>query len=259
MNEGVRDGRSVLAVTVAATLVLALVIFYAGFPALAASVEPIEISGNQTCGDLAAQFGGGQTWTEFKIDSGPSDGVFGDGTLSVTISNSGTHEFDWSSNIGLDAIFVKAGNGGFLYLYDPPGPEATADTDLAGSDQNAISHISFCYDVEDTTTTTVPEVTTTVPEVTTTVPEVTTTVPEVTTTTTIPDEVSPTSIVSTTTTIPDVVSPTSIVSTTVEVSVETLPFTGFENGTAGLLALALVASGALALVGTRVFRGETDE
>ena len=75
----------------------------------------------------------------------------------------------------------------------------------------------------------------------------------------IPDEVSPTSIVSTTTTIPDVVSPTSIVSTTVEVSVETLPFTGFESGTAGLLALALVASGALALVGTRVFRGETDE
>ena len=88
------------------------------------------------------------------------------------------------------------------------------------------------------------------PTTTTTVPEVTTTLPEVTTTTTIPDEVSPTSIVSTTTT---------IVSTTVEVSVETLPFTGFESGTAGLLALALVASGALALVGTRVFRGETDE
>ncbi|MCH7900255.1 MAG: hypothetical protein IH818_05040 [Acidobacteria bacterium] len=66
----------------------------------------------------------------------------------------------------------------------------------------------------------------------------------------IPDEVSPTSIVSTTTT---------IVSTTVEVSVETLPFTGFENGTTGLLALLLVGSGALALVGTRVFREETDE
>ena len=77
----------------------------------------------------------------------------------------------------------------------------------------------------------------------------TTTVLE-TTTTTIPDEVSPTSIVSTTTT---------IVSTTAEVSPETLPFTGFENGTSGLLALVLVATGALALVGTRVFRDETDE
>jgi hypothetical protein len=71
-----------------------------------------------------------------------------------------------------------------------------------------------------------------------------------TTTTTIPDEVSPTSIVSTTTT---------IVSTTAEVSPETLPFTGFENGTSGLLALVLVASGALALVGTLVFRRETDQ
>jgi hypothetical protein len=73
----------------------------------------------------------------------------------------------------------------------------------------------------------------------------------------IPDEVSPTSIVSTTTTI--LSTTTTIVSTTVEVSDETLPFTGFENGTTGLLALILVASGALALVGARVFREETDE
>ncbi len=66
----------------------------------------------------------------------------------------------------------------------------------------------------------------------------------------IEDQVSQTTIVST---------PTTIVSTTVEVSADTLPFTGFENGTSGLLALMLVASGALALVGTRVFRKETDE
>lgn len=59
------------------------------------------------------------------------------------------------------------------------------------------------------------------------------------------------------TTIKDDVSPTSIVSTTDPgVSPETLPFTGFESGATGLLALVLVASGALALVGTRVFRGE---
>ncbi len=102
-------------------------------------------------------------------------------------------------------------------------------------------------------------------------PTTTTTLPEVTTTTTIPDEVSPTSIVSTTTTMVGatttmvgatttiVGATTSIVSTTVEVSPETLPFTGFENGTSGLLALVLVATGALALVGTRVFREETDE
>ena len=87
-------------------------------------------------------------------------------------------------------------------------------------------------------------------------PPVTTTI-EATTTTTIEDIVSPTSIVSSTTTI--VGTTTTIVATTADVSPETLPFTGFENGTTGLLALVLVASGALALVGTRVFRRETDE
>ncbi len=84
-------------------------------------------------------------------------------------------------------------------------------------------------------------------------PPLVTTTTEATTTTTIPDEVSPTSIVSTTTTI--VSTTTTIVSTTDPgVSPDTLPFTGFENETTGLLALVLVASGTLALVGTRVFR-----
>ena len=78
-----------------------------------------------------------------------------------------------------------------------------------------------------------------------------------TTTTTIKDEVSPTSIVSTTDPGASTTDPGA--STTAEVSPETLPFTGFENGATGLLALVLVASGALALVGTRVFREETDE
>ena len=36
--------------------------------------------------------------------------------------------FDWTSNIGVDAVFVKGGPvGGNLYVYDP---EATADTGL---------------------------------------------------------------------------------------------------------------------------------
>ena len=69
MNEGVRDGRSVLTVTVAATLVLALVIFYAGFPALAASVVPELLPGasnqGKTCADNQ---GSGQTWLELKLE-----------------------------------------------------------------------------------------------------------------------------------------------------------------------------------------------
>ncbi len=78
-----------------------------------------------------------------------------------------------------------------------------------------------------------------------------------TTTTAIKDEVSPTSIVSATTTI--VGAATTIVGTTESSTAETLPFVGFESGKTGLLALVLMATGALALVGTRMFREETDE
>jgi hypothetical protein len=77
--------------------------------------------------------------------------------------------------------------------------------------------------------------------------------PATTSTTTIKDEVSPTSIVNTTTTI--------VSTTAAEVSQteETLPFTGAESGTPAALALVLIASGALALVGARAFHAEADE
>jgi hypothetical protein len=120
----------------------------------ATHVTPIPISsGNPTCSDFAEQFGG--TWTEFKLqDASLANGTYSDGTLTVTISNftpsnSGTPgSFDWSSNIGVDAVFVKAGSDKHnLYVYNP---EATSDTGLgpqAGTG-NGISHISFCYDAE---------------------------------------------------------------------------------------------------------------
>jgi hypothetical protein len=55
--------------------------------------------------------------------------------------------FDWTSNIGVDAVFVKGGNDGNLY-----SPEAKEDTGLHApvNPQNrrffGLSHISFCYD-----------------------------------------------------------------------------------------------------------------
>ena len=114
--------------------------------ASAASVTPTPInSGNPTCGDFNAG------WTELKVEN-PGNGTFTDGTLTVTISNfqnssSGTPgSFDWSSNVGVDAVLVKAGSDKHnLYVYNP---ESTGDTDLgpqAGAG-NGISHISFCYD-----------------------------------------------------------------------------------------------------------------
>ena len=115
-------------------------------PALAASVTPTPISNdnNPTCGDFGA-------WIELKADP-PQNGQISDGTLTVTISSfvQSTSDtpgsFNWSSNIGVDAVLVKAGNDQHnLYVYNP---ESTGDTGLSpqAGNGNGISHISFCYD-----------------------------------------------------------------------------------------------------------------
>jgi hypothetical protein len=116
----------------------------------ASSVTPTPVdSGNPTCGDFDP------SWTELKVDGGLGDGTFSDGTLTVTISNfqnsnsPAPGSFDWSSNIGVDAVFVKAGNDKHnLFVYDP---ESTGDTGLGpqAGQGNGISHVSFCYDEED--------------------------------------------------------------------------------------------------------------
>jgi hypothetical protein len=121
-----------------------------GGTAEAASVTPTVVSqtANQTCTDFEPD---GADWTELKVDP-PGNGVFSDGTLTVTISAFNGKSFNWSSNIGVDAVFVKAGAGGsHLYVYNP---ESTGDTALSspGDAGNAISHISFCYDIDSTPT-----------------------------------------------------------------------------------------------------------
>ena len=125
-------------------------------PTLAANVTPTPINdGNPTCGDFNAG------WTQLKVEP-PGNGQFTDGTLTVTItnyvgSNSGTPgSFDWSSNVGVDAVFVKAGNDKHnLYTYIP---ESTGDTGLSpqSGQGNGISHLSFCYDAGGTTPTPTP-------------------------------------------------------------------------------------------------------
>jgi hypothetical protein len=143
-------------------------------PVLGASVTPTPISDdkNPTC----SQFG---PWTELKVEN-PGNGTFSDGTLSVTISSfvqssSGTPgSFNWSSNVGVDAVLVKAGDDKHnLYVYNP---ESTGDTGLspqAGSG-NGISHISFCYDAGGSTP---PPAATTPPPAATTPPPAATSTP----------------------------------------------------------------------------------
>jgi uncharacterized repeat protein (TIGR01451 family) len=62
--------------------------------------------------------------------------------------------FDWTSNIGVDSVFVKGGDNGNFYLYDPPA-EDLGDTSLHSpvnhnnNEYFGLSHVSFCYDVAD--------------------------------------------------------------------------------------------------------------
>jgi hypothetical protein len=164
--------------TVAITAVtVALVVAATAF---GTHVTPTFTAGNPTCSDLSPGT------TELKVEP-VADGTFSDGTLTVTIDVRNTADgqvFDWTSNIGVDSVFVKGGPGGNLYVYDP---ESTGDTGLhAPVNPNndkffGLSHVSFCYDAEPpttTTTTTDPKTTTTDPKTTTTDPKATTTVPK---------------------------------------------------------------------------------
>ena len=254
MRNRLEDGRVGLgAVTLALVVAMGALLIAPLASASHISPELVTETRNLTCDDLASMFSGivgDVDWTELKQDP-PGNGVESDGTLTVTISNFDGKSFDWSSNIGVDAVFVKAGNAGsHFYIYQPPA-ESIGDTGISspGETGNEISHITFCYDLADPTTTTT-EATTTTTEATTTTTEATTTTTEATTTTT----------EATTTTIPDEVLPTVITtSTTVEVlPSDTLPFTGPEDGNAAFLAMLLIASGSIALVAARAFRDETD-
>ena len=54
--------------------------------------------------------GPGQTWIEFELEGATlSNGSHSGGILEVTISNLTQDSFDWTSNIGVDAVVVKGG------------------------------------------------------------------------------------------------------------------------------------------------------
>ena len=100
--------------------------------------------------DCADNDGSGQTWTQLKVDPN-ADGVYTDGTLTVTISNTQDDKtFDWSSNIGVDAVIVKGGSRRLVPVPLRPADRADVRPGLTTPGENGISHISFCYDVDPT-------------------------------------------------------------------------------------------------------------
>jgi hypothetical protein len=146
--EARRGARIVLLVVLALSVVaLAGVIMPS---AGATHVSPQQVSGNPSCSDLG-------NFEELKVEPVAS-GSHTDGTLSVTVTVSGS-SFDWSSNLGVDAVIVKGGPNANVYSYSP---EETADSNLTApiNDSNGqpygLSHISFCYDAGGGQTTSPP-------------------------------------------------------------------------------------------------------
>ena len=193
------------------------------------------VTGNKTCGDFGFD-------VEFKIDEQPVEGeTYSDTDLGIEVTITDVTDgdqmtFSFTSNIAVSAVFVKAGNGGILYTFDPP---TTVGTDLA-SPKDSISHVSFCWN-EDTTTTT--EQTSS------------TTAKDTTTSTTAKDTTTSTTARRATTTMEGATTTAGQASTTVAAAVTTpttrpsggLPRTG--TNTVPLIALAaLLVGGGTALV-----------
>jgi LPXTG-motif cell wall-anchored protein len=126
--------------------------------------------------------------------------MFTDDTLTVNLVVTETNDedepivFSWTSNIGVDVVIVKGGNASNVYTYDP---ESTADTGLhapvnASGMFAGLSHVSFCYDIEQVTTTSSTTSTSTTSTSTTSTSTTSSTVPDTTSSTV--GGVSPTTV-----------------------------------------------------------------
>lgn len=190
-------------------------------------------------------------------DAGANDVDGVPGNLDVEITDVSTDEksLSWESNLDVDAVLVKGGDGGNLYLY--PGTTDFDDSGLItpqnsgddGQQRPQISHVSFCYDSVSGPTTTVEETTTTTEGTTTTTEGTTTTTVATTTTET------PTTTAVTPTTAAAFVLNEQITTTTVKVlgvqQTRQLAATGDSTRPLLLLAGFLLALGGTALLAGR--------
>lgn len=94
-------------------------------------------------------------WAELKLEGAElQDGTYSDGTLTVTIeftafTDAEPKVFDWeSSTVRVIAIFLKGGQESRYYGYDHPGEISDTGLTTPLENGNAISHISFCYELE---------------------------------------------------------------------------------------------------------------
>jgi hypothetical protein len=216
------------------------------------SGTPVE--GNPTCAEL------GEFDAEFKIDEQPEAGTTYEDPNSdfeVTITEVGDDDpmtVSFEANIPAAAVFVKSGPGGILYTFEPPSTTGTA----LASPNDSISHLSFCWNDDQATTTTTEHdgtTTTTEHDATTTTTKVdgttTTTEHDATTTTSEVDDTTPTTQPGgPTTTAPDVAETTP----STQPAGDELPRTGSNTGLLLAVAAGLVACGATLVIATRRMR-----
>jgi LPXTG-motif cell wall-anchored protein len=199
------------------------------------------VEGNPNCGDL------GEFDFEFKIDEQPVAGMTyddPDSDLVITITEvveGDPMTFSFESNIPVSAVFVKSGPGGILYTFDPP---TTTGTELA-SPNDSISHVSFCWNEDQGTTTTTAKDTTT-----TTQRDTTTTTAKDTTTTTEAGSTTTSSVVPTSVSVPTTVAG----ATTPTTQRGGLPRTGSNTGPALAIGAGLLAGGVALVAATRRYR-----
>ncbi len=114
-------------------------------PTSGTHVEPVYVGYDAACSDLAPA---GIEWDELQVSS-VVDGTYSLGPLTVTLV---VHEgqdrilVDWSSNLGVDGVFVKGGPGGNFYDY---GSGVSGDAGLsapmnAGGNYHKPDHLLFC-------------------------------------------------------------------------------------------------------------------
>ena len=130
----------------------------------ASSVEPVAYDGNPACPDGLIEFkiddivelpdNGTYTEATPKVEVKPEGAVLPAGfTIELdNVTGGANASFDWAArdddgDFPIDIVLVKAGDGGNQYTY--PAPGAVADTGLV-SPKPSISHISFCFDLPET-------------------------------------------------------------------------------------------------------------
>jgi hypothetical protein len=138
--------------------VVALITFAAATPALAHhkdghdggrsnGSERTDAAADDSQGDGGPECPGSSA--SFKVDRQITNGSHSDGTVTITVTNATDTSFDWSSNLSLDSVVVKAGT------HREVNPGGTSGHAVTGVKQ-AISHVTFCYSTGSSGTQTPP-------------------------------------------------------------------------------------------------------